>query len=74
MLLPQLFLELSHMPPCGQQFGNSDPKIQNTQDEPMLFNKYAEMPTFAPEKSRQLEVGQNLPTPTPKPCNRDART
>lgn len=27
MLLIQLFLELPHMPPRGQQFGNSDPKI-----------------------------------------------
>lgn len=27
MLLVQLFLELPHMPLCGQQFGNSDPKI-----------------------------------------------
>lgn len=29
----------------------------------MLFNKYPEMPTFAPEKGRQLEVGQTLSIP-----------
>lgn len=28
----------------------------------MLFNKYAEMPTFPPGKGRQLEVGQTLST------------
>lgn len=33
----------------------------------MLFNKYPEMPTFAPEKGRQLEVGQTLTTETGGP-------